>query len=127
MARYTNWPQYNPGRFRTLVTLLEQVAGTDESGVSTTYLPGTPPKKCYADIEYVHGQDQLRSGQDVTQAFMTCTAWFNPAFTAQKQISVNGDGTYIIQAVENERLQNVLMILTCLRIGVAPVTPSALT
>lgn len=127
MARYTNWPQYNPGRFRTLVTLLEQIPGTDASGVSTSYLPGTPPKTAYMDIEYLHGMDQLRNGQDATQAFMACTGWFNPAFTAQKQILVKDDGTYVIQSVENSRLQNVLMILTCLRIGVAPVTPSPLT
>lgn len=117
MARYTNWPQYNPGRFRTLVTVLEQVDGQDASGVSTSYVADVPPITCYADVEYVRGQDMLRAGQDVTQSYLMVTSWYNAAFSSQKQILVDGDGIYIIQSVDNSRLMGVLMVLTCLRIG----------
>ncbi len=117
MPRETGWPTINPGKFRTPLTLLEPTAGSDASGVTVTYAPGSPAITIYADVEYLRGREALRAGQDVTQTILIATSWYRPEFTAQKRLQTAAGAQYIIQNVNNVREMGVTMELTCIGIG----------
>jgi SPP1 family predicted phage head-tail adaptor len=107
----------NPGRLRHTITLLEPQTTVGVSGVETTFAPGSPPVTALAEIKYVRGVDVIKSGQVVSQTYLTVTIRYNPAFTAGKRIQKYDGKQYIIQAVENVREMNAYMVLTCLGLG----------
>ena len=107
----------DPGRFRHLITLLEPTQGTDASGVSITYAPASPPVTEYAQIEYVRGADVIKSGQDVSQTYLTVHLRYNSAFAANKRIQAPNGNQYIILSVENILERNAYLVLNCVGIG----------
>jgi len=108
----------NPGRLRHTITLLEPTNTMGVSGMVTTYAPENPPVTALAEIKYVRGVDVIKSGQVVSQTYLSVTIRYNPAFAAGKRIQKWNGEQYIIQAVENVREMNAYMVLTCL--GLAP-------
>ena len=114
---YTPWPTIDVGLFRHKITLLEQVPGIDAAGSNVAYLPGNPIVTAWANIEYVHGLELIRAGQDVTQAFLKITSWWRTEFTVNSRIQAPSGNQYIIQAFENVKEMNTYMVLMCLGIG----------
>lgn len=114
------WPTLDSGKLRTRVVLLEQAIVSDASGESPVYAAGSPPVSTMAEVEYLRGTDAIRNGQDVGLIYISVMSWFNPAFTPQKRLSVPDGFQYVIQAVNNVRLMNVVMILTCQQAGPQP-------
>jgi head-tail adaptor len=114
--RATNWPQLNPGRLRHKIIQLEPVAGSDASGVVTSFQPAQPPVFIRADIEYLRGDEAVKAGLDVGQTYLLVTAWYRADFSEQDRILAPDGATYIIQTKNNVRLMNVVMELTCQRI-----------
>jgi hypothetical protein len=117
MPRKTSWPVCNPGKFRTPVTLLVAIPGTDPiSGGVVTWGPGDNPTMVMAQVEYMHGTDLVKAGQDISISIMECTMWYNPVFIGGCRLQTPS-GQWIVQSVENEHEVNVITRLTCLAIG----------
>ena len=112
-----SYPTCDPGDFRHLITLLEPTTGTDESGTTVSYEPGTPPITAFAKIDYLRGTEMIKAGQDVSQTYLKITAWYRPEFSATSRIRTASGSHYRIQAVENVHEMSVFMVLTCLGIG----------
>jgi head-tail adaptor len=113
------WPTIDPGRFRHLITLVEQTIGQDESGtMAAKYAVPPVPTTAWMDIEYTHGDEVIKAGIDTTQTFITVTGWYRAAWQANQRIQTLSGAQYIVQHVENVRQMNIYMILTCLGIGV---------
>ena len=107
----------NPGRLRHTITLLEPTTAAGASGMVTTYAPANPPTTALAEIKYVRGIDVIKSGQAVSQTYLSVTIRYNPAFAAGKRIQKWNGEQYIIQAVDNVKEMNAYMVLTCLGLG----------
>jgi len=110
------WPSIDPGGFRHLVTLLQATASSDASGAITVWSAGSPPVTAWCKIEFLRGDELVKSGQDVSQQFIKVTAWWRAAFIATQRLSWQGN-QYIIQAVENVSGMNTYMVLLCLGVG----------
>lgn len=115
----SQWPTINPGEFRHQINLLVQVVGSDESGTNVTYSPPSQAVNTWVKIDYVRGDELIKSGQDVTQVVIKCTGWYRSEFTAQSRIQLPSGQQFIIQYIENVREQNMYMVLTCIGIGTA--------
>lgn|ERR1017187_2515514 len=112
-----NWPEIDPGTFRHRITLLQQVLGTDTSGVETTYKPVSPSVTAWVSFNYMRGTDVIKSGQDVSQVYITLIGWWRTQFTANSRIQTDDGDQFIVQAVENIKRMNTYMVLTCIGFG----------
>jgi len=117
MADNPSWPTIDPGQFRHQITLLEQVPGSDASGVTVTYTPDSNPIVAWAKIDYLRGDAMIKAGQDVSQVYLKITMWYRAEFTANKRIRAPNGNQYVIQAVENVLEMNTYMVLMCLGVG----------
>lgn len=113
----SNWPKVNPGEFRHQITLLEELVGSGPSGASVAYVADDPPIQAWAKIEYLRGDEIIKSGQDISQAFLMVTMWYRPQFVVGKRIQVPSGNQYIIQNVDNTLEMNTYMTLHCIGIG----------
>ena len=107
----------NPGRLRTLLTLLEETPTLDASGAGITYAAAVPPTTAYAEVGFASGAEVIRMGLDVSLQYFRVTLRYNPAFTAKKHIQTPNGSEYIIQAIENVKERNAYLILMCLGVG----------
>jgi SPP1 family predicted phage head-tail adaptor len=106
----------NPGQLRHRITLLEEVTAMGASGMVTTWAPADPPVQAWAHVEEKQTEEVLRGGQDVTQAHITVTIRYNPAFSTNKHVQVRGV-EYIIQAIHDPLFVKAYMVMDCLGIG----------
>lgn len=85
------------------ITFLEPTSGMDASGAVTSYAPASPPDMAWAEIVPVRGTDVIKSGQDVSQAFIAATIRYRPASprTAQMRFQDSRGLVYVIQSVED--------------------------
>lgn len=103
--RYTKdgEPYLDPSRMTAQITFLDPVAGTDASGATVSYAPGSPPDTAWAEIVPVRGADALKAGQDVSMVYITATINYrasNPR-TAQMRFWDSRMNQYVIKAVED--------------------------
>lgn len=117
MPLNADFPSIDPGQFRHQITLLEQVAGNDSSGVNVAYVADSQPVNAWAKIEYLRGDALLKAGQDVSQVRLKVTMWYRAEFTANKRIQGPTGNQYVIEAVENVLEMNTYMVLMCLGVG----------
>jgi head-tail adaptor len=117
------WPSINPGDLRHKITRLNQVIGSDSSGVGIAYAPSSPPVIVPADIEILSGVDAIRDGQDVAQitAKVTIRGYGNPQYVAtwqsNQRIMIPGGSTLVIKVIENVQKRNIKLVLDCVGIG----------
>jgi head-tail adaptor len=114
---YADYPTIDPGSFRHQIILLSQTLGSDAGGSTFTYQVGVPPVTTWAKIDYLRGDELLKSGQDVSQSFLKVTAWYRAEFAAGSRIQAPSGSQFIIQNVENVKEMNMYMVLMCLGIG----------
>ena len=108
------WPKLNPGELVHRISILQPVAGSDESGATVTMQPlfANVPAK----IEVVRGIDVLRSGQATTQLYVTVSIWFRTGILPNMQVQ-GKNGLYVIQSVENVLERGIVLKLNCLALG----------
>jgi SPP1 family predicted phage head-tail adaptor len=107
------WPSINPGEMIHYITILQSTRVTDASGSSIGWVPFI---KVWAQIRPVRGTDVLKSGQDTTQLFLTVSIFWQPGILSNMRVQ-SGNGTYVIQSVENPGERNVILVLNCLALG----------
>jgi SPP1 family predicted phage head-tail adaptor len=108
------WPQIDPGKMVHRVTFLGQQKATDASGTVMDWVPVL--ENVWAQIEPVKGIDMLKAGQDVTQLYLTVRVYWQTGILPNMRVLTH-KGTYIIQAIENPGERNVILVLTCLALG----------
>ena len=96
------------------ITILSATASSDASGNIATYTPFLTGVR--AKIDPVRGVELIRSGQDVTQTFITVTIRYVPGITSQMQVQAY-HGLYSIRSIENVLERNRVLKLLCLAIG----------
>jgi head-tail adaptor len=69
-----------------------------------------------AKVEPVRAMEVLRSGQDVSQTYITVTLRFHALIKASMRLRTQ-NGTYIIQGVENVLNRDRVLKLMCLQVG----------
>lgn len=108
------WPSIDPGQMVHQVTILQQQQATDISGTTTIWVPFVTT---WAQIDPVRGTDIIKSGQDTAQLYLTIKIRWQRGIVPNMQVkSLNG--TYVIRSIENPGERNVILVLTCLGLGV---------
>jgi len=69
-----------------------------------------------AKLDPVRGIELIRSGQDVSQVFITVTIRYMPGITTQMQVQAY-HGTYRIQSIENVLERNRVLKLMCIGVS----------
>jgi SPP1 family predicted phage head-tail adaptor len=110
----SSWPKVDPGKMVHQITFLQQVKGTNISGTVMTWAPWLTT---WASIDPVRGIDMLKAGQDVTQVYLTIKIRWQTGILPNMRIQSDMGETYIIQAIENPGERNVILVLTCLAMG----------
>jgi head-tail adaptor len=113
------WPAINPGEFKHQVSLLVPTIKTDISGGVATYAPAVPPVNTFVKIQYLRGDEIVKSGQDVSQVYLKLTGWYRPEFSTQIRVQLPSGIIVLVQYVENVLETNTYMVLTCIGIGTA--------
>jgi SPP1 family predicted phage head-tail adaptor len=104
----------NAGDLRHAITILKLTTSVGLAGSETIWTPFLTNVR--AKLEPIKGSELIRSGQDVSQTYITVTIRYQPGILAQMRIQAN-NGTYIIQAIENVLERNRVLQLTCLSVG----------
>lgn len=111
------WPVADPSEFIHQIVWLEQQTVNDESGVSVVYAASSPPSTTWCKIEWMRGEDVIKSGQDTSQLYGTVTIHYRPGIVANRRIQAPGGGVYIIRSVENVRLMNMFYRINIVALG----------
>jgi SPP1 family predicted phage head-tail adaptor len=115
-----DWPRGfppDPGSFRHLVTFLKQMPVSDASGTSVQWFPSSPPETAWAKIETLRATDVIKSGQTVSQVYLTVTMWYRAGVESKDRIFGPNGKQYVVQAVENVLERNVYLVLTCVALA----------
>ena len=88
------------------------------TGPLITYAMSSPPVGANCKIEAVRGAEVFRSGQDITQLYLTITMWWRPGVYASMHLIEENTGMeYNVLSVENVLLLNHILTLNCVAIG----------
>jgi head-tail adaptor len=113
----SGYPSIDPGDLRHLITYLEQTTVNDASGVSTAWLPASPPVTSWAGMETINVRDMIQGGQTISQVIAKWTVRWEPGIAQTSRFVDENGGFWIIEAVNNVQARNVLLELTCLGLG----------
>jgi SPP1 family predicted phage head-tail adaptor len=102
------------GDLRHVVNILEPTLSTDASGAVQTWTTFLADVR--AAIDPIRGTELIRSGQDVTQTFITVTIRYVPGVTAAMRVEAH-HGTYVIQSIENISERNRVLKLLCMAVA----------
>jgi hypothetical protein len=112
------YPTIDVGALRSRVTIIALAAGDapsyDASGVA---LSEQVVASAWAAIEAMRGTDVIRSGQTVTQLYLTIAMWYQPGLLPNMLVRTDTGSEYTIQSVENVREMNVVIVLNCIGFG----------
>jgi head-tail adaptor len=108
-----SWPVVDPGKMVHQIQILRQAPGKDVSGTRVDFSPFITT---WAQMEPVKGTDMLRSGQDITQLYITVTIRWQDGIQPNMKVQAQ-NGTYIIRSIENPGERNVILVLNCLALG----------
>jgi head-tail adaptor len=117
MGLNADFPTLNPGDFRHQILLLEPVTTIGEAGSVTSYQPGHPRVAAWAKIEFLRGDEIIKSGVDASQSFIKVVTWWRPEFTVKSRILTPSGQHFIIQTIENVKSMNTYMVMMCLSVG----------
>lgn len=99
------------GELRHSITILAPTLTTDATGNVMTYTPFLTDVR--AKIDPVKGLELIRSGQDISQTFITVSIRYVPGITSQMQVQAH-HGLYTIRYIENVLERNRVLKLMCL-------------
>jgi head-tail adaptor len=97
------------GDLRHSITILAPTLTTDTTGNIVTY---TPFLTVRAKIEPLGGLELIRSGQDISQTFLTVSIRYVPGIISKMQVQ-SYHGTHIIKYIENVLEKNRVLKLMC--------------
>ena len=112
------YPSINPGELKHVVTVLQQTVGPmGTSGEKIGWQQGSPPSMIHCKIEPMRGTDVIKSGQDISQTFVTITMrWTKNIFPSVRLLGSNG-AIYIVCSIQNLLMMNVVLVCTCILLG----------
>lgn len=110
-------PDVDPSELRHVVTFLKQTIGTDGSGASASWAPGSPPLTVYAKIAPIRASDVIKGGSDVSQVRIDVTIRYRPGILPNMRLLTPNGSQLVIEGIENVLDMNMWLILTCLGIG----------
>jgi SPP1 family predicted phage head-tail adaptor len=102
------------GDLRHSITILAPTLTTDSTGNVRTYSSFLTDVR--AKIDPFHGVELIRSGQDISQVYITVSIRYVPGITSEMQVQAY-HGLYTVRYVENVLERNRVLKLTCLGIG----------
>lgn len=121
------YPTIDLGKMRHSITIQYQTPASppafDAGGPVlqwSQFLPNpnaSPPDVIMAAIGPVSGKDVIKSGQTVTQLFVTVAMWYQPGILPNMRVVSDNGAVYIIQSIENALELNVAITLNCIAIG----------
>jgi len=104
----------NAGDLRHAITILQVSTSVGDAGSEVTWIPFLTNVR--AAINPMNGTDIIRSGQDVSQTYITITIRYQPGVLGQMRVQAN-NGTYVICSIQNILERNRVLKLTCLAVG----------
>lgn len=111
------WPVENSGKLRHHITWLDEVLGQDTSGLGVRWVPSSPPRRSWADIEPMSADDTVKAGQDIGTVMAAVTVRYR-SWIKDTMRFVSPNGTiWVIKAIQNVKEMNIWMILTCDDLG----------
>jgi head-tail adaptor len=113
----SGYPAIDPGDLRHLITYLNQTTVNDSSGVSTAWLPSSPPVTSWAKIEVMSARDLIQGGQTTSQVIAVVTVRWEPGIEQNARFIDENSSTWIIQGVRNLEGRNVVLEMVCLGLG----------
>ena len=109
------FPSLQPGDLRHWITFMVQTVTDGQSGKVISWVPSS--QGAWTKIEAVRGTDVIRSGQDVTQLFLTVSMWFQDGVKASMHILAPSGAEYVVNSVENVLEMDHILVLNCVALG----------